>query len=153
MTMSEDALMARALEQARAAAARGEVPVGALVVHTETGKILSEAGNSSIATHDPSAHAEMMALRAACAREANYRLDRCDLYVTLEPCAMCAAAISFARIARLVFGAEDEKGGAVIHGPRFFEQAICHHRPHVLGGVMAEPASQLLKDFFAIRRT
>ncbi|HJP35367.1 MAG TPA: nucleoside deaminase [Gammaproteobacteria bacterium] len=152
MVTEEEIFMSRALDQAHAAGRRGEVPIGALVVQADTGEILAEAGNSPIAQHDPTAHAEILALRAACRHVANYRLNQCHLYVTLEPCAMCATAISFARIARLIFGAEDEKGGAVVHGPRLFDQVTCHYRPDVLGGIMAEPAGQLLKDFFAARR-
>ncbi len=152
MATPEETFMNRALDQARAAADRGEVPVGALVVQADTGEVLAEAGNASIGDHDPTAHAEVLALRHACLLSENYRLEHCHLYVTLEPCAMCAAAISFARIEQVIFGAEDDKGGAVIHGPRFFEQATCHHRPDVIGGILAEPAGQLLKEFFAARR-
>jgi tRNA(Arg) A34 adenosine deaminase TadA len=141
-----------ALEEAQAAAARGETPVGAVIVDPATGEIIARAANGPIAGHDPTAHAEILALRAAAARLGNYRLTGLTLVVTLEPCAMCAGAISHARIGRLVFGAADEKGGAVIHGPRFFEQPTCHWRPEVVGGVLAEESASLLRAFFRARR-
>lgn len=145
--------MSRALELARFAAATGEVPVGAVVVDPNTGEIIGEGHNQPVGSHDPAAHAEIIALRAAAARLGNYRLTGFELYVTLEPCAMCAGAISFARIGRLVFAAADEKGGAVIHGPRFFDQPTCHWRPAVeQDGAHAEEASALLRDFFRSRR-
>lgn len=144
--------MERALAQAQAAAAAGETPVGAVIVDPETDTIIAEAGNAPIAGLDPTAHAEIRALRAAAQKRGNYRLTGLELFVTLEPCAMCAGAISHARIGRLVFGAGDPKGGAVEHGPRFFDQPTCHWRPDVRGGVMAEPASALLKTFFKARR-
>jgi tRNA(Arg) A34 adenosine deaminase TadA len=143
--------MQRALEEARAAGARGEVPVGAVIVDAD-GHVLAAAGNRTEADRDPSAHAELLAIRAACAARGAPRLPDCDLYVTLEPCAMCAAAISFARIRRLYFGAYDPKGGGVEHGPRFFAQPTCHHAPEVYGGLMESDAAMLLKDFFAERR-
>ena len=142
--------MARALEEARAAAARGEVPVGAVVVRD--GAILAAAGNSPRAAHDPTAHAEMLAIRAACAALGDERLSGCDLYVTLEPCTMCAAAISFARVRRLYFGALDPKGGAVESGVRFFAQATCHHAPEIYGGLREGEAAALLRGFFQPRR-
>jgi tRNA(Arg) A34 adenosine deaminase TadA len=142
--------MVLALEAARDAAARGEVPVGAAIVRD--GRVLAVAGNRTLADRDPTAHAEMLAIRAACAALASERLVGCDLYVTLEPCAMCAAAISFSRIRRLYFGCDDLKGGAVENGPRFFGQATCHHAPEVFGGIRAPEAGKLLKDFFAARR-
>jgi tRNA(Arg) A34 adenosine deaminase TadA len=142
--------MARALQEARAAAARGEVPVGAVVVRD--GAILAAAGNSPRAAHDPTAHAEMLAIRAACAALGEERLSGCDLYVTLEPCTMCAAAISFARVRRLYFGAVDSKGGAVESGVRFFAQATCHHAPEVYGGLREGEAVALLQAFFKPRR-
>jgi tRNA(Arg) A34 adenosine deaminase TadA len=117
-----------------------------------TGEIVANGANAPIGGHDPTAHAEIVALRAAAARRGNYRLTGLTLVVTLEPCAMCAGAISHARIGRLVFGAQDPKGGAVIHGPRFFEQPTCHWRPEVVGGVLAEESSDLLKGFFKARR-
>lgn len=146
-----DTPMEIALAEARAAAGRGEVPVGAAVV-SETGEIIARAGNRTLELKDPSAHAEILAIRAACASLDNERLIACDLYVTLEPCAMCAAAISFARIRRLYFGAEDSKGGAVEHGPRFFAQATCHHAPEVYGGIGDREAADLLRRFFQDRR-
>ena len=142
--------MARALAEARAAATRGEVPVGAAVVRG--GEIIAAAGNSPRALHDPSAHAEMLAIREACAVLGDERLAGCDLYVTLEPCTMCAAAISFARLRRLYFGALDPKGGAVESGVRFFAQPTCHHAPEVYGGIAEAEAATLLRDFFAERR-
>jgi tRNA(Arg) A34 adenosine deaminase TadA len=143
--------MALALEEARCAAARGEVPVGAVVVDA-AGRVLARAGNRVEEAVDPGAHAEMLAIRAAARTLGTPRLDGCDLYVTLEPCAMCAAAIAFARIRRLVFGAYDPKGGGVEHGPRFFAQPTCHHRPEVIGGVEERAGGDLLKAFFRARR-
>ena len=140
-----------ALEDARAAADRGEVPVGAVVVDAN-GSILARAGNRTLELRDPTAHAEVLALRAAATALGSERLSDCDLYVTLEPCVMCAGAISFARIRRLYFGASDPKGGALEHGPRFFGQTTCHHAPEVYGGIGEGAASSLLKRFFAVRR-
>lgn len=140
-----------ALEEAERARDLGEVPIGAVIVSAD-GKVLASTGNRTLAQHDPTAHAELLSIRAACERIENERLAGCDLYVTLEPCAMCAAAISFARIRRLYFGASDPKGGAVEHGPRFFQQATCHHAPDVIGGVGETKAAHLLRDFFAKRR-
>lgn len=142
--------MALALAEARAAGARGEVPVGAVVVRG--GHVVAAAGNSPRGLHDPTAHAEILAIRRACAALADERLPGCDLYVTLEPCAMCAAAISFARIRRLYFGAADPKGGAVEHGPHLFRQPTCHHAPEVYGGLSEAEAAGLLREFFAARR-
>ena len=142
--------MARALQEAQAAADRGEVPVGAVVVRD--GAILAAAGNSPRAAHDPTAHAEMLAIRAACAALGDERLSGCDLYVTLEPCTMCAAALSFARVRRLYFGALDPKGGAVESGVRFFAQATCHHAPEIYGGLREGEAAALLRAFFQPRR-
>jgi tRNA(adenine34) deaminase len=139
-----------ALEEARAAAARGEVPVGCVVVRD--GIIVARTGNRTIADHDPTAHAELIAIRAAASTLGSERLADCDLYVTLEPCAMCAAAMSFARIRRLYFGAADTKGGAVEHGVRFFASPTCHHRPEVYGGINESECAELLKDFFQARR-
>lgn len=141
-----------ALAQAQAAAENGETPVGAVVRDPTTGEILAVAHNAPIARHDPTAHAEVLALRAAAERLGNYRLTGLELFVTLEPCAMCAGAISFARIGRVVFGASDPKGGGVLHGGRFFEQPTCHWRPEVVPGVLAEPSAELLRGFFAVRR-
>ena len=141
-----------ALEAAQAAADAGETPVGAVVVDPATGEVIATGANGPIGAHDPTAHAEIVALRAAAAKLGNYRLTDLTLVVTLEPCAMCAGAISHARIGRLVFGAEDTKGGAVVNGPRFFEQPTCHWRPQVVGGVLAQESSALLKGFFQARR-
>ena len=150
--MENDAFYMRAaLEEARKAAAAGEAPVGAVLVSPE-GAIIAAAGNAPIAENDPTAHAEIRALRAAGAALGNYRLTGTTLYVTLEPCAMCAGAISHARVARLVIAAQDPKGGAVWHGPRFFEQPTCHWRPEAAQGPFAEEASELLKGFFRERR-
>lgn len=144
--------MARALAEARAAGQRGEVPVGAVVVDAATGAVLASAGNRTEELNDPTAHAEVLALRMAATHARSPRLPDCDLYVTLEPCAMCAAAIAFARIRRVYFGAEDPKGGGVVHGPRFFAQPTCHHRPEVMGGIGEREAAELLKGFFQERR-
>jgi tRNA(adenine34) deaminase len=139
-----------ALDEARAAASRGEVPVGCVVVRDSA--VVARAGNRTMADRDPTAHAELIAIRAAAAALGSERLTDCDLYVTLEPCAMCAAAMSFARIRRLYFGASDPKGGAVEHGVRFFSSATCHHRPEVYGGINESESAALLKDFFQARR-
>ena len=137
-----------ALQEARAAAARGEVPVGAVVLASD-GTVLARAGNRVEATHDASAHAELLAMRAAAATRGSARLPDCDLVVTLEPCPMCAQAIGFFRIRRLIFGAYDPKGGGVEHGARVFDASSCHHRPEVVGGVRETEAAGLLKAFFA----
>jgi tRNA(adenine34) deaminase len=140
----------RAFAEARAAAARGETPVGAVV--TRDGEILAAAGNRTLELRDPTAHAEVLAIRAACERIGSERLPGCDLHVTLEPCTLCAAAISFARIRRLYFAAADPKGGAVESGVRFFEQPTCHHRPDVYGGFRETEAAAMLREFFRARR-
>lgn len=142
--------MDKALLEAEAAAARGEVPVGAVIVRE--GEIIASAGNETRALKDVSAHAEILAIRRAAQALGEERLTDCDLYVTLEPCAMCAAAISFARIRRLYYGAEDPKGGGVDHGPRFFAQPTCHHAPDVYSGLAETEAASLLKRFFRDRR-
>jgi len=142
--------MEMALDEARAAAARGEVPVGCVVVCE--GEVIARAGNRTIADKDPTGHAELVAIRAAASALGTERLTDCDLYVTLEPCAMCAAAMAFARIRRLYFGAGDPKGGAVENGVRYFSQATCHHRPEVYGGINESECASLLRDFFAARR-
>jgi tRNA(Arg) A34 adenosine deaminase TadA len=142
--------MSRAFAEARAAAACGEVPIGACIVHDNT--VIAQAGNAIVALSDPTAHAEMRVIRAAAKKLGTPRLIACDLYVTLEPCAMCAAAIAFARLRRLYFAAGDPKGGAVEHGPRLFGQATCHHIPEVYGGIRASEAVNLLRDFFQRRR-
>jgi tRNA(Arg) A34 adenosine deaminase TadA len=143
--------MQRALAEAAAAQARAEVPIGAVVVAAD-GQVLASAGNRTRELKDPTAHAEMLAIRAACAALGTERLPDCDLYVTLEPCPMCAAAISFARIRRLYFGASDPKGGGVEHGPRVFSHATCHHAPEVYGGISETEAARLLVTFFGERR-
>ncbi len=141
-----------ALDLAQAAARAGETPVGAVVFDPDRGEVLGRGANGPIGAHDPTAHAEIVALREAARRLGNYRLTGLELFVTLEPCAMCAGAISHARIGRLVFGASDAKGGAVISGPRFFEQPTCHWRPVVEHGLLAEDSAALLKGFFKARR-
>jgi tRNA(Arg) A34 adenosine deaminase TadA len=143
--------MDQALDLARQAALLGEVPVGAVIVSAD-GRILAKAHNRTIVDHDPTAHAEILAIRAACNVLGNERLVDCDLYVTLEPCAMCAGAISLARLRRVYFAAFDPKGGAVDHGPRLFAQPTCHHAPDVYGGISERDASTLLRDFFSTRR-
>ena len=144
--------MRRALAAARAAALAGEVPVGAVLVDA-AGVVLAEAHNRVEADRDPTAHAEMLVIRAAAARVQAKRLPGCTLYVTLEPCAMCAAAASFARLTRIVFAAADPKGGAVLHGPRFFAQPTCHWRCVAEGGLEAEAAGAMLRDFFRAKRS
>jgi tRNA(adenine34) deaminase len=149
--MAGNNFMAIAMDEARAAGARGEVPVGAVIVRD--GDVLAQAGNRTLADQDPTAHAELLAVRAAAQKLGSERLTGCDLYVTLEPCAMCAAALSFARIRRLYYGAADPKGGAVENGVRFFAAPTCHHRPEVYGGIGESEAGALLKEFFAARRS
>jgi len=148
--MKMASFMDMALAEARAAGAAGEVPVGCVVVHD--GAVIAGAGNRTLADADPTAHAELVAIRAAAARLGSERLADCDLYVTLEPCVMCAGAVSFARIRRLYYGAADPKGGAVDNGVRFFTTPTCHHRPQVYGGLAEAEASALLKEFFRERR-
>jgi tRNA(Arg) A34 adenosine deaminase TadA len=143
--------MARALAEAQAAEARGEVPIGAVITGPD-GAILAAAGNRTRAMNDPTAHAEMLAIRDACAKIGLERLLDCDLYVTLEPCPMCAGAISFARIRRLYYGAADPKGGGVEHGARVFNQPTCHHAPAIYAGIDEERAGALLKAFFEVKR-
>ena len=142
--------LALAFDAARDAAQAQEVPVGAVIARA--GEIIACAGNRTLRDRDPTAHAEMLAIRQACASLGSERLVDCDLYVTLEPCAMCAAAISFARLRRLYFAAADPKGGAVEHGPRFFAQPTCHHAPEVYGGIRESEAAELLRAFFQARR-
>ena len=149
---SDEELMRLALAEARAAAEAGEAPIGAVIYDPDTGEVIAAAGNAPIATHDPTGHAEIRALREAAALRGNYRLTGLTLVVTLEPCAMCAGAISHARIGRLVFGAQDPKGGAVVHGPRFFESASCHWRPAVEAGILGQASTDLLQGFFRARR-
>lgn len=149
--MTFRSFMQEALEEARKAGARGEVPVGAVVVD-EGGQIVARAGNETRASNDPTAHAEILAIRAACAEAGIERLTGHDLYVTLEPCPMCAGAIASARIKRLYFGASDPKSGGVLHGARVFNHAQCHHAPEIYDGLAAEACEELLKAFFAERR-
>jgi tRNA(adenine34) deaminase len=143
-------MMEEALKLARMAADAGEVPVGAVVV--KDGQVIGRGANRPLASHDPTAHAEIIAMREAAAFLGNDRLTGCELWVTLEPCAMCAGAIAHARIARLYYGADDPKGGAVAHGPRLFEQPTVHHRPDVYAGIAADEAAGILRDFFSKRR-
>ncbi len=150
MTPTGDDAFARAFAEAGAAAERGEVPVGAAVVRD--GRVIAAAGNRTVADRDPTAHAEMLAIRAACAAVGSERLVGCDLYVTLEPCAMCAGAISFARLRQLHYAAADPKGGAVDNGPRFYAQPTCHHAPEVHGGLRAAESAEMLRAFFRARR-
>lgn len=150
--MTTEEYMKIALNLAQKAAKTDEVPIGAIIVNPENGEILAQAYNQSAHSGDATAHAEILAIQQACAKLKTIRLWGLDLYVTLEPCTMCAAAISFARIAHLYFGATDEKGGAVISGVRFYEAPTCHHRPQYTGGICAEECSQILKDFFAHKR-
>ncbi|MEQ9315947.1 MAG: tRNA adenosine(34) deaminase TadA [Henriciella sp.] len=151
--MSDETHMRRAMELAKQAADAGEVPVGAVIVDPETGEIVGEGRNGPIEAHDPTAHAEIVAIRAAAGRLGNYRLTGLTLYVTLEPCAMCAGAISFARLGRVVFAARDEKGGAVVSGPRFFEQKTCHWRPEITeDSNRSTEAARLLQQFFRAKR-
>jgi tRNA(Arg) A34 adenosine deaminase TadA len=144
--------MGAALVEAGKAAAADEVPVGALLVDGASGEVLARAHNRVVRDADPTAHAEMLVIRAAAAASGLKRLTGADLYVTLEPCPMCAAAISFARLRRVIFGAYDPKGGGVDHGPRIFDQPTCHHRPEVVGGVQERACGELLRDFFQARR-
>ena len=150
--MNDEHYMRQCIGQAQAASERGEVPVGALIVNPNTDEIIAQASNAPIGICDPTAHAEILALRDAAYKLGNYRLTGLTLYVTLEPCAMCAGAISHARISRVVYGASDPKGGAVENGVRFFGSASCHSKPDVTGGVLADACGQLLKDFFKDRR-
>ena len=151
MTDARVTFMEMALREAERAGERGEVPVGAVVVDA-VGAVLASTGNRVEELRDPTAHAEMLALRAAAERQGALRLIDCDLYVTLEPCPMCATAASFARVRRIYFGASDPKGGGVEHGPRIFAQPTCHHRPDVYGGIDAQRAGLLLRRFFRVRR-
>lgn len=156
MTISQEkggeSAMRKAILQAKMASNSGEVPVGAVLVESVSGQILAECHNLVESRNDPTAHAELLAIREACTRLANPRLSSCDLYVTLEPCPMCAQAISFARIRRVYFGAYDPKGGGVEHGPRIFSQPTCHHAPEIIGGIEETVCSDLLKKFFLTKR-
>jgi tRNA(Arg) A34 adenosine deaminase TadA len=144
--------MALALEEAKAAAARDEVPIGAIIFDSASQKIIAVNGNRTRELNDPSAHAEMLVIREACAAAGAQRIPHFDLYITLEPCTMCAATISFARIRRVIIGAIDEKGGGILHGSKFYEQPTCHHRPEVTHGIMAEQCGQILVNFFKDKR-
>lgn len=148
MTADHVSHMAEALTEAKAAAARGEVPVGAVIVDAATGQVIARGGNRTEAAHDPSAHAEIVALRAAGALKGTARLVDCDMYVTLEPCPMCATAISFARLRRVYFGAYDPKGGGIEHGAKVYIHNTCHHAPEVYGGIDEQACGALLKAFF-----
>jgi tRNA(adenine34) deaminase len=150
MRQTENDPMSCAFFEARAAMERGETPIGAVIVRD--GEIVSRAGNQTLQNKDPTAHAEILAIRSACRTLGSERLTGSDLYVTLEPCAMCAAAISFARIRRLYWAAPDPKGGAVEHGPRFFAQSTCHHAPELYGGIRESESADMLRRFFAARR-
>lgn len=143
--------MALALEEARKAAARDEVPIGAVLVHAQTGEIVAANGNRTLELKDPTAHAEVLVIREICNKTGAQRIPEYDLYVTLEPCAMCAAAISFARIRKIVFGALDPKGGGVLHGGKFYDQPTCHHRP-VAEHLDTPECGQILKDYFKSKR-
>lgn len=144
--------MQAALEEAKKAALREEVPIGAVLVHTETGQITALNGNRTRELYDPSAHAEILVIRAVCEKERAQRIPDYDLYVTLEPCAMCAGAISFARLRRVIIGADDPKGGGILHGGQFFNQPTCHHRPEVKNGILAKECGEILKAFFKEKR-
>jgi len=148
----DEQTMRIALAEAQAAADAGETPVGAVILDPVTGEVVARAGNAPISTHDPTAHAEIRAIRSAAARLGNYRLTGLSLYVTLEPCAMCAGAISHARIGRVVYAADDPKGGGVAHGARVFDQPTCHWRPTVASGMLADESAELLRGFFRARR-
>lgn len=150
--MTHEEYMQIALDLARQAAQKDEVPIAALIVNPTTGEIIASAANESAHGSDATAHAEILAVQRACAKLGTTRLWNMDMYVTLEPCTMCAAAISFTRIRKLVFGATDIKGGAVVSGVKFYEAPTCHHRPQIVSGVCAEQCSELIKDFFKQKR-
>ena len=141
-----------ALQKAQESASNGEAPIGAVVADPQTGEVIASAGNAPIGLHDPTAHAEVLALREAARKRGNYRLTGLTLYVTLEPCAMCAGAISHARIGRVVWGADDPKGGGVVHGAKVFDHPTCHWKPEAEGGLMAEESATMLREFFRARR-
>jgi len=152
MSDTDHTFMMAAMEEAKQAGLRGEVPIGAVLVDCKTEKIVTRAGNRTIEHSDPTAHAEILVIRDRCKEVGAQRIPNHDLYVTLEPCAMCAAAIAFARIRRLVFAASDPKGGGVLHGGKFFDQPTCHHKIIIDHGEMADESGQMLKDFFAKKR-
>lgn len=147
-----DDYMTAALVEAKKAAVRGEIPVGAVIVDAKTGKVIATASNMTEENHDATAHAEMLAIQEASKKLSTPRLSECDIYVTLEPCPMCAAAISFARLRRVYFGAYDPKGGGIDHGPRIFSHPTCHHKPEVYGGMQEKECGEILKDFFKDKR-
>ncbi len=149
---NDHSYMRAALEEARLAAARDEVPIGAVIVDPATGEIIARNGNRTIEKSDPTAHAEIMVIRAACDKMGKQRIPDFDLYVTLEPCTMCAGAIAFARIRRLIYGVPDSKGGGIAHGAKFFEQNTCHHKIEITNGIAAEECGQILKDYFKEKR-
>lgn len=144
--------MQAALEEARLAQDRDEVPIGAILVHKATGEIIARNGNRTIEMNDPTAHAEILVIREACAQIGKQRIPDFELYVTLEPCTMCAAAIAFARIPRLIIGASDEKGGGILHGAKFFSQSTCHHKIQIEHGIMRDECGQILKNYFKSKR-
>ncbi|MCB1721517.1 MAG: nucleoside deaminase [Alphaproteobacteria bacterium] len=144
--------MRAALEEAKTASDLGEVPIGAVLVDLETGKIVAAHGNRTRTMYDPTAHAEILCIREICSFEKAQRAPGYDIYVTLEPCAMCAATISFARLNRVIFGAHDPKGGGILHGGKFYDQPTCHHRPQITHGILADECSQILKNFFKSKR-
>ncbi len=144
--------MQAALEEAKKAQGRDEVPIGAVLVNIKTGRIEAASGNQTREKHDPTAHAEILCLREACAFTGAQRIPDYDLFVTLEPCAMCAAALSFARVRRVIFGASDPKGGGILHGGKFYEQPTCHHRPQVVHGLLADECGEILTSFFKSKR-
>ena len=141
-----------ALEEAKRAEARDEVPIGAVLVHTDTEEIIAQEGNRTRELSDPTAHAEILVIRSGCELKSKQRVPDYNLYVTLEPCTMCTAAISFARIKRVIFGATDPKGGGILHGAKFYDQPTCHHKPEIAHGLMADECGQILKDFFKSKR-
>ena len=152
MLKNQEPYMIKALKEAQEAGKCDEVPVGAVIIDTNTGKIIAASGNESEQKQDPTLHAEIIVIKQAAAKLKSQRLSKCDMYVTLEPCPMCAQAISFARIRRLYFGAYDKKGGGVEHGAKIFDATSCHHKPEVYGGIKEKEAAKLLKDFFAKKR-
>lgn len=141
-----------ALEEANKAASRDEVPIGAVLVHADTGKITAQNGNRTRESSDPTAHAEILVIREGCEIESKQRVPEYDLYVTLEPCTMCAAAISFGRIRRIIFGAPDPKGGGILHGAKFYDQPTCHHKPEILHGLLDDECGNILREFFKSKR-
>lgn len=145
--------MTQALFEAKIAGSNGEVPVGAVIIDSVTGQVIAASGNKTEKNNDPTAHAELLAIQAACKIKGAARLPECDLYVTLEPCPMCATAISFARLRRVYFGAYDPKGGGIDHGPKIFTQPTCHHKPEVYGGIDEQACAGILKEFFKNKRS